>query len=48
MTDVGFFTRRYGPPPRTDRPAAVLVHGLGLSGRYFVPLARRQIGRAHV
>ncbi len=41
MTDVGFFTRRYGPPPRTDRPAAVLVHGLGLSGRYFVPLACR-------
>ncbi|WP_030562978.1 alpha/beta fold hydrolase [Streptomyces aureocirculatus] len=41
MTDDGFFVRRYGPPPHEDRPAMVLVHGLGLSGRYFVPLARR-------
>ncbi|MFI7320680.1 alpha/beta fold hydrolase [Streptomyces venezuelae] len=41
MTDVGFHARRYGPPPHEGRPAHVLVHGLGLSGRYFVPLARR-------
>lgn len=41
MTDVGFFTRRFGPPLGEDRPTMVLVHGLGLSGRYFVPLARR-------
>ncbi|KOG69241.1 MULTISPECIES: alpha/beta fold hydrolase [Streptomyces] len=41
MTHAGFFIRGYGPPPREDRPAMVLVHGLGLSGRYFVPLARR-------
>ncbi|MFI1680536.1 alpha/beta fold hydrolase [Streptomyces sp. NPDC020607] len=41
MTDVRFFARRYGPPPREARPSFVLVHGLGLSGRYFVPLARR-------
>ncbi|MFK4071589.1 alpha/beta fold hydrolase [Streptomyces sp. NPDC029674] len=41
MTDPGFFARGYGPPPREGRPAMVLVHGLGLSGRYFVPLARR-------
>ncbi|MEV5595342.1 alpha/beta fold hydrolase [Streptomyces sp. NPDC052496] len=41
MSDVGFFARRYGPPPREGRPAMMLVHGLGLSGRYFVPLARR-------
>ncbi|KAA6223129.1 alpha/beta fold hydrolase [Streptomyces albofaciens JCM 4342] len=41
MTDIGFFARSFGPPPREGRPAMVLVHGLGLSGRYFVPLARR-------
>ncbi|MEW2391635.1 alpha/beta fold hydrolase [Streptomyces venezuelae] len=41
MTDLGFYARRYGPPPREGRPTHVLVHGLGLSGRYFVPLARR-------
>ncbi|WP_030019708.1 alpha/beta fold hydrolase [Streptomyces monomycini] len=41
MSDIGFFARRYGPPPREGRPVMVLVHGLGLSGRYFVPLARR-------
>ncbi|MFH8989362.1 alpha/beta fold hydrolase [Streptomyces sp. NPDC017940] len=49
MTDDGFFVRGYGPPPREDRPAMVLVHGLGLSGRYFVPLARRlAVGGASV
>ncbi|WP_394436578.1 alpha/beta fold hydrolase [Streptomyces sp. SGAir0957] len=37
----GFFTRAFGAPPREGEPAVVLVHGLGLSGRYFVPLARR-------
>ncbi|MFK8851002.1 alpha/beta fold hydrolase [Streptomyces sp. Ac-502] len=41
MSDIGFFARRFGPPPREGRPVMVLVHGLGLSGRYFVPLARR-------
>ncbi|MEV0259323.1 alpha/beta fold hydrolase [Streptomyces sp. NPDC050732] len=41
MTDLGFHVRGYGPPPREGRPATVLVHGLGLSGRYFAPLARR-------
>ncbi|MFF8833287.1 alpha/beta fold hydrolase [Streptomyces sp. NPDC015131] len=40
-THAGLFTRRFGPPPRPGRPNVVLVHGLGLSGRYFVPLARR-------
>lgn len=45
MTDLGFYARRYGPAPRPDRPAMVLVHGLGLSGRYFVPLARRLAAR---
>ncbi|MET7358542.1 alpha/beta hydrolase [Streptomyces sp. NPDC005562] len=40
-TQSGLFTRRYGPSPRQGGPVAVLVHGLGLSGRYFVPLARR-------
>lgn len=40
-THAGLFTRRFGPPPREGTPAVVLVHGLGLSGRYFVPLARR-------
>ncbi|MGA4846806.1 alpha/beta fold hydrolase [Streptomyces sp. G5(2025)] len=39
-TDAGMFSRGFGPPPRGG-PNAVLVHGLGLSGRYFVPLARR-------
>ncbi|MFD3515746.1 alpha/beta fold hydrolase [Streptomyces sp. NPDC058657] len=38
---TGLFTRRFGPPPGTDSPTVVMVHGLGLSGRYFVPLARR-------
>ncbi|MFJ8695286.1 alpha/beta fold hydrolase [Streptomyces roseolilacinus] len=38
---AGLFTRRFGPSPREGVPAMVLVHGLGLSGRYFVPLARR-------
>ncbi|MFF4174168.1 alpha/beta fold hydrolase [Streptomyces sp. NPDC001744] len=38
---AGLFTRSFGPPPRAGAPTAVLVHGLGLSGRYFVPLARR-------
>ncbi|MEU3459175.1 alpha/beta fold hydrolase [Streptomyces sp. NPDC006733] len=38
---AGLFTRRFGPPPREGLPTTVLVHGLGLSGRYFVPLARR-------
>ncbi|WEV24048.1 alpha/beta hydrolase [Streptomyces sp. 71268] len=37
----GIFTRRFGPPPRAGAPATLLVHGLGLSGRYFVPLAER-------
>ncbi|MEV1027073.1 alpha/beta hydrolase [Streptomyces sp. NPDC050264] len=32
-------------PPRDSIPALVLVHGLGLSGRYFVPLARRFAAR---
>jgi pimeloyl-ACP methyl ester carboxylesterase len=41
MTDAGIFTRRFGGPPREGVPNVVLVHGLGLSGRYFVPLARR-------
>jgi pimeloyl-ACP methyl ester carboxylesterase len=40
-THAGLFTRRFGPPPRDGAPNVVLVHGLGLSGRYFVPLARR-------
>ncbi|QGV77104.1 alpha/beta fold hydrolase [Streptomyces ficellus] len=40
-TQAGLFTRRFGPPPREGVPNVVLVHGLGLSGRYFVPLARR-------
>ncbi|URM92491.1 alpha/beta hydrolase [Streptomyces sp. MRC013] len=38
---TGLFTRRFGPSPHEGVPAVVLVHGLGLSGRYFVPLARR-------
>ncbi|MGW3387011.1 alpha/beta fold hydrolase [Streptomyces cinereoruber] len=37
---AGLFTRSFGPPPRADG-TVVLVHGLGLSGRYFTPLARR-------
>ncbi|MFJ6695285.1 alpha/beta fold hydrolase [Streptomyces sp. NPDC091272] len=41
MTHFGLFTRGWGPPPRRGGPAVVLVHGLGLSGRYFAPLARR-------
>jgi pimeloyl-ACP methyl ester carboxylesterase len=41
LRQTGLFTRRFGPPPGTGSPAVVLVHGLGLSGRYFVPLARR-------
>ncbi|MEV0123691.1 alpha/beta hydrolase [Streptomyces sp. NPDC050703] len=40
-TEAGLFTRRYGPPPGGGTRTVVLVHGLGLSGRYFVPLARR-------
>ncbi|MEU5582625.1 alpha/beta hydrolase [Streptomyces huasconensis] len=40
-TDAGIFSRRFGAPPRDGAPNVVLVHGLGLSGRYFVPLARR-------
>ncbi|MGW7067242.1 alpha/beta fold hydrolase [Streptomyces sp. NPDC054855] len=40
-TEAGLFTRRFGARPREGAPATVLVHGLGLSGRYFVPLARR-------
>ncbi|MFD4630182.1 alpha/beta fold hydrolase [Streptomyces sp. NPDC058284] len=40
-TEAGIFTRRLGAPPRAGTPAMVLVHGLGLSGRYFLPLARR-------
>ncbi|GHF00365.1 hypothetical protein GCM10018785_74420 [Streptomyces longispororuber] len=47
MIDLGFFARGYGPAPRQERPAMVLVHGLGLSGRYFVPLARRLAARGH-
>ncbi|URN18475.1 MULTISPECIES: alpha/beta fold hydrolase [Streptomyces] len=38
---AGLFTRRFGPPPHEGAPSVVLVHGLGISGRYFVPLARR-------
>jgi pimeloyl-ACP methyl ester carboxylesterase len=38
---AGLFTRAFGPPPCAGAPTVVLVHGLGLSGRYFVPLARR-------
>ncbi|MEB3961487.1 lysophospholipase [Streptomyces kunmingensis] len=44
-TEAGFFTRGFGPRPREGAPAVVLVHGLGLSGRYFVPLARRLAAR---
>ncbi|MGW7056014.1 alpha/beta fold hydrolase [Streptomyces sp. NPDC054887] len=40
-THAGLFTRRFGRVPRDGAPSVVLVHGLGLSGRYFVPLARR-------
>jgi pimeloyl-ACP methyl ester carboxylesterase len=40
-TVAGLFTRVYGPPPHAGAPSVVLVHGLGLSGRYFAPLARR-------
>ncbi|MFJ9038507.1 alpha/beta fold hydrolase [Streptomyces sp. NPDC102406] len=45
MTEAGFFTRRFGAVPRAGTDAVVLVHGLGLSGRYFVPLARRLAAR---
>ncbi|MER7623008.1 alpha/beta fold hydrolase [Streptomyces sp. NPDC126503] len=38
---AGLFTRSFGPRPEAGGRAVVLVHGLGLSGRYFVPLARR-------
>ncbi len=38
---AGLFTRSFGPRPGAGGTAVVLVHGLGLSGRYFVPLARR-------
>ncbi|MGW8065197.1 alpha/beta fold hydrolase [Streptomyces ziwulingensis] len=38
---AGLFTRAFGPAPRAGTPTVVLVHGLGLSGRYFTPLARR-------
>ncbi|MFI7386214.1 alpha/beta fold hydrolase [Streptomyces sp. NPDC049813] len=38
---AGLFTRGFGAEPEAGAPAVVLVHGLGLSGRYFVPLARR-------
>ncbi|MEU6058863.1 alpha/beta fold hydrolase [Streptomyces sp. NPDC047097] len=40
-TRAGLFTRGFGPEVRAGGPNVVLVHGLGLSGRYFVPLARR-------
>jgi pimeloyl-ACP methyl ester carboxylesterase len=36
---AGLYTRRFGPWPTTE-PVVVLLHGLGLSGRYFYPLAR--------
>ncbi|WP_077800853.1 alpha/beta fold hydrolase [Streptomyces sp. JHA26] len=42
---AGLFTRAFGPPPCAGAPTVVLVHGLGLSGRYFVPLARRLAAR---
>ncbi|MYR41631.1 alpha/beta fold hydrolase [Streptomyces sp. SID5910] len=44
---AGLFTRLLGPAPYagTGAPTVVLVHGLGLSGRYFVPLARRLAAR---
>ncbi|MFD5452038.1 alpha/beta fold hydrolase [Streptomyces sp. NPDC003470] len=41
----GLFTRVLGPPPCAGAPTVVLLHGLGLSGRYFVPLARRLAAR---
>ncbi|MFF9497843.1 alpha/beta fold hydrolase [Streptomyces flaveolus] len=44
-THAGLFTRVLGPPPCSGAPTVVLVHGLGLSGRYFVPLARRLAAR---
>ncbi|WP_235882286.1 alpha/beta fold hydrolase [Streptomyces apricus] len=36
---TGLYTRRFGPWP-PDGAVVVMVHGLGLSGRYFTPLAR--------
>jgi pimeloyl-ACP methyl ester carboxylesterase len=44
-THAGLFTRVFGPPPCAGAPTVVLVHGLGLSGRYFAPLARRLAAR---
>lgn len=38
---AGLYTARFGPSPSTGAPVIVMVHGLGLSGRYFTPLARR-------
>ncbi|MEU1040976.1 alpha/beta hydrolase [Streptomyces sp. NPDC005907] len=44
---AGLYTRRFGPWPPTE-PVVVLLHGLGLSGRYFYPLARElaAVGRS--
>ncbi|MGW0424786.1 alpha/beta fold hydrolase [Streptomyces sp. NPDC003015] len=36
---AGLYTLRFGPWPPSEA-VIVMVHGLGLSGRYFTPLAR--------
>ncbi|WEB39177.1 alpha/beta hydrolase [Streptomyces yunnanensis] len=41
------YTRWFGPLPSADAPVIVLIHGLGLSGRYFTPIARRLAARGH-
>lgn len=40
-TYAGISARWFGPPLAENAPLTALVHGLGLSGRYFVPLAQR-------
>ncbi|WP_205707138.1 alpha/beta fold hydrolase, partial [Kineococcus vitellinus] len=45
---VEVFTRTWdGGIGASARPPVVLVHGLGLSGRYFVPLGRRLAALGH-
>src|SRR5919109_5586370 len=48
VDDVAIYSVVSHPPGRSSAPKIVLVHGLGLSQRYMMPLARELARDCHV